>query len=139
MSKEQEIIKCANKIKNYCDDIDAGCVGCKFDKEDSCSLKGIPIEWEIPKLKPKLTDKDNTLLTRENNALEDIFKVIHKMRVDAMNDKELILSEWFEMDGEIIGKIIHEKYSFEDVKKKLGEYKVLKDKDTPKKPINKTK
>ena len=63
MSKEQEVIECANKIKNYCDDIDAGCVGCKFDKEDgSCSLKGIPLEWEIPKFKLKLTDDEKAII-----------------------------------------------------------------------------
>ena len=67
---------------------------------------------------------------------DEMYKAVQKMSIKAMNEKELIISEWLEMNGEKISEIINETYSFDDLKNKLEEYMILKDKATPKKPIN---
>lgn len=66
---------------------------------------------------------------------DEIYKAVQKMSVKVMNEKELIISEWLEMNGEKIGEIINETYSFDDLKNKLEEYMILKDKATPEKPF----
>lgn len=91
-------------------------------------------EFEIKKMQ-ELVDKTKPNEQNINNFQE----MIQKMCVNVMNDKELIISYWIEMNGEIISRITHEEYSFEDVVKKLEEYMVLKAKATPKKPINAAK
>lgn len=67
---------------------------------------------------------------------DEIYKVVQKMSVKTMNEKELIISKWLEMNGEKISSIINETYSFDDLKKKLEEYMILKDKATPEKPFH---
>ncbi len=66
---------------------------------------------------------------------DEMYKAVQKMSIKAMNEKELIISEWLEMNGEKISEIINETYSFDDLKNKLEEYMILKDKATPEKPF----
>lgn len=50
---------------------------------------------------------------------DEMYKAVQKMSIKAMNEKELIISEWLEMNGEKISEIINETYSFDDLKNKL--------------------
>ena len=66
-----------------------------------------------------------------NSFKEMIYKITHELAIKVINEKELIIAEWLELNKKRITDITLEKYSFKDLKKKLEEYMILKKKNTP--------
>lgn len=73
---DKKAIECIKKLKEHCCEHSSNCVECSLKSDNGCFVRTVggiisfPLNWQIPSLKPQLTDVERVILCNRDKRFK---------------------------------------------------------------------